>query len=356
MIKEPLVHLPLESYGSRYTEYMATIEKKAFSEVFDVKQILPDVGVAADITTGRVLDRVNRPRFSMAQMSQLLAGPNDIGKIYLSDFYTTGLDSLMYSGKRFAAYSFCWAQTFDRFDFTAQEHMAWMRSWEYMALAIYRRVFVASTLLKELIVAASPASENIVEVVGLPFDSEYIKSLLNPALCPADEYDCVYSSRWDEEKQPLFLIELVKANPNLKFAVCTGRADLTGTELSAIRWAFELEKAGRLTIYRGCTKPQYLAILSRSRVQFNCALQDWVSFTLLEALTMGCQPLYPNFRSFPEALMHAEGNLYSPFNVKSASEKLRSLVKDPTPFEFKDSVLYFHDNALRRIAESILQD
>ena len=357
-MKQQLFHLPLESYSSRYTDYMATIEDKRFSELFSVHTVSPDnLGVSADIQAGRVLDRIQRPRWSMAQISRLLEyNSTDLGKVYLSDFYTTGLDAIAYSGKQGRLYSFLWAQTFDCYDFTAQEHMNWMRPWEVMAFSIYRKVFVACPMLKELIVAALPAADPIVEVVGLPFDSAHVRSLLDPALCPSEEFDVVYSSRWDKEKQPHFFLEVLRQNPNMRFAVCTGRTELTGTDARSVKMALDLEKAGRLTIFRGCSKAQYLAVLSRSKVQFNCALQDWVSFTLLEGLTMGCQPLYPAFRSFPDALYHSESNLYAPFNLASANAKLKALVNRETMFNYRDAVLQYHDAALTRIANIIEQD
>ncbi len=356
MIKQPLLHLPLEPLGSRYTEYLQAIEAKHLGELFDVKPLVPTIGVAADIQSGRVLDSVNRPRYAMAQMEMLLTQGRDLGNVYFSDFYHTGLDALAYSGKSFFAYSYLWAQTFDKYDFTATQHMSWMRPWEIMAFNIYRKVFVACPLLKELICAAMPNLEPQIEVVGLPFDSAHIKSLLDVTLCPADPIDVVYSSRWDTEKNPEVFIEVVRSNPNLKFAVCTGRSELTGTATSAIKTALALEEAGRLRIFRGCTKPQYLAVLSRSTVQFNCALQDWVSFTLLEGLAMGCQPLYPNYRSFPEALHFSESSLYAPFEMADINRKLRALVTSKTGFEYREAVLDYHDKALARIAAIIERD
>jgi hypothetical protein len=291
-------------------------------------------------------------------MSALLKGlkGRDFGKVYFSDFYTTGLDALKYSGAAHQAYSFLWAQTFDCHDFTAQLHMDWMRPWEVMAFNTYRKVFVACDGLKELIVAALPQVEHQVVVVGLPFNSAAVRAMMDVTLCPADEIDCVYSSRWDFEKQPKFFLELVKACPNLKFAVCTGRGELTGTDAASVKQAEALEAAGRLRIYRGCTKAQYLAVLSRSKVQFNGALQDWISYTLLEALTMGCQPLYPNIRSFPQALQWSEPNLYVPYDLNDAKNKLGALVNSKDSFPFRDPILAYHDAALLNIANIIEAD
>ncbi len=66
------------------------------------------------------------------------------------------------------------------------------------------------------------------------------------------------------------------------------------------------------------TKQNYYQILDESKVQFNCADQDWVSFTLLEAVTFGCHPVYPDFRSFPEVFTP------NPRYVRSDADKLNS--------------------------------
>jgi len=64
--------------------------------------------------------------------------------------------------------------------------------------------------------------------------------------------------------------------------------------------ARELESKGDLKIYENLKKDQYYELLADSRVLFNCALQDWVSNTVSEADTLGCNVLFPAYRSFPE--------------------------------------------------------
>ena len=358
MIKESLALVPLEPYAQRYTSYLGDVEEKIFSQSFKTVSHKPKEGIVMDIQSGRVLDTYNRPLWCMNQMQSLLTKHGkDLGKVYFSDFYHTGLDALRYSGIRHQAYAFLWAQTFDQYDFTASDHMEWMRPYEAMALSIYRKVFVASAMLKELIVSAFPNTQLQVEVVGLPFDSAHVKSLADFSLCPTEKIDVVYSSRWDLEKNPQFFLSLVKSMDGVKFAVCTGSEDLRGTDFGAIAEAKRLEESGRLRIYRGLNKASYLAILSRSTIQFNCSLQDWVSFTLLEGLTMGCIPVYPNHRSFPVELYYDPRFLYAPFVLADAVEKVRNVLQSKMQtFPYKDTILDRHDGALHRVADIIQQD
>jgi hypothetical protein len=158
------------------------------------------------------------------------------------------------------------------------------------------------------------------------------------------------------EKNPGLFLDLAITFPNKKFAICTGWEELRGTAKDDIERAKRMAAAGKnLSIFTGCTKGRYYAMLSMSKVQFNSGLQDWVSFTLLEALAYGCAPLYPNHRSFPETLLYHEPSLYKPFSVESAAEKFISLVEIGFPDITRNLILDHHSQALTRIADIIAQ-
>jgi hypothetical protein len=358
-MKQSLIHLPLERYKQRYTEFLADWEKESFSKTFEVSQLEPpEANVVLDIKTGSVLDSIARPCYAMAQITQLLTGvaAPDLGRIYCSDFYTPGLDALAYSGRRFHASAFLWAQTFDQFDFTARDHMAWMRPWEVMAFEIYDHVFVASSLLADLIITALPAYAHKVHVVGLPFNSDHVLKQWDQSFNKGvGHIDCVYSSRWDKEKDPNFFLDVVETCRDYTFAICTGWPDVRGNDRQAIERLRVLRERGQpnLQVFTGCTKGQYYAVLAESEVQFNCARQDWVSFTLLEALVFGCSPLYPNFRSFPEALMGRQEFMYRPNDLEDACRKLQKLINSPEEEFPAQDVLDYHNHTLDRIAAII---
>jgi hypothetical protein len=355
-----LLHLPLERYRQRYTEMLDGWESQVFSKDFSpYVPLIPtdsNTPVVLDIVSGSVLDSVARPSWALRQMQLLInsSGAKTLGDVYFSDFYTSGLDALAYCKRDFKAHAFCWAQSFDRFDFTAAPGtIQWMRPWEYMALDIYSSVFVASPLLAEFIIAASPAAEEKVHVVGLPFNSAEVAALLDTSF-NSQHFDCVYTSRWDKEKNPGLFLALVESRPDLKFAICTGWPEVRGTDTQAIAQLNRLRQSNsNLTVFTKLTKSEYYSVLSNSRVQFNCAKQDWISFTLLEALTFGCVPLYPNTRSFPEALQYQQEYLYEPNNLRQASAKLTSLVRSSEPCTVGRSVLDYHDQTLQRISNII---
>jgi glycosyltransferase involved in cell wall biosynthesis len=348
----PLLHLPLEKYQSRYTELLADWETEAFVKAkFKPTKIEPKEDSAVlNIITGEVLDSIQRPRYAMAQMMELLARPDfDFGPIYFSDFFHPGLEALPYSRRSFKAFSFLWAQTFDQYDFTTRM-VEWMRPWEVMAFDIYSLVFVAHPVLKDLIVSAIPNAR--VEVVGLPYNSTSVSKLWDKSFLPSEEYDVVYTSRWDYEKDPSVFVSLVDSRPDLSFAICTGLPELKGSDVGAIQAIQRLAQTRQnIRIYTNLSKGQYYSVLARSKVQFNCAMQDWVSFTLLDALTYNCRPLYPCFRSFPDTLCYSFNNLYAPGSSTDANKKLDRLLSEPVNKDLRWRILQLHDSALDSIAQ-----
>jgi glycosyltransferase involved in cell wall biosynthesis len=353
-----LNHLMLEPYQARYTEFLHQWENRAFGKYFNVNPISPaQQQVALQIGTGEVLDAVNRPVWAMNQVAELMKQAPTLGHIWFSDFFHPGLEALPYSRSHFRAFSFLWAQSFDRYDFTTK-FMSWMRPWEIMALDIYEKIFVACEFLKELIVTAVPHVEEKISVVGLPFNHRAVQGRLGN-VPQMREFDLVYSSRFDTEKDPGFFLDVVEGNPSIRAVICTGHPELRGTDSTQVRRAKDLRNIGRLTIKENCSKEDYYHVLASSKVQFNCAKQDWVSFTLLEALTFGCMPLYPAFRAFPDTLYHHPNHLYIPNDLRSAAEKLIALLDNPPPEkEFNDyriTILEEHSGTLDRIGREIAE-
>jgi hypothetical protein len=76
-------------------------------------------------------------------------------------------------------------------------------------------------------------------------------------------------------------------------------------------------------------KNDYYNLLNDTRVLFNCALQDWVSNTVSEADTLGCNVLYPAYRSFPETFANDPNRLYIPWSLHDALDKLIRLLDHP---------------------------
>jgi glycosyltransferase involved in cell wall biosynthesis len=243
----------------------------------------------------------------------------------------------------------------DQFDFT-RNFVEWMRPYEVMAFEIFTHVFVAHPLLRELIVSALPSFESKIHVVGLPFSSAHVLKQVDKEWSPDNPVDVIYSSRFDKEKNPHLFLDVVDRCRDVKFVICTGHAELRGTAEDAVARALELAKRKRsnLRIYTGMTKGRYYKLLLNSKIQVNTSWQDWVSFTLLEALTFRCTPLYPNHRSFPQTLDYNNDWLYVPDDSLDLANRIVELLsRPPTPNVhngLKAGIVNYHDGALNRIA------
>ena len=372
MIKQTLVCSHLEPYKARYTERLSEWERQEFSRKFVVESNVPDGDqLVMDIMSGEVLDTVQRPLWAMKQSLRLLtslATPKiSTTKYWFSDFYHPGLDALAYTRRPFKAYSFLWAQTFDIHDFTTRNYSEWMPQWESMALGIYRKVFVASSLLRELIMVRFPGEEIARKIVkvGLPFSYEdCLKQYPDYSICDHSSrpFDVVWSSRMDTEKNFKAFMDIVVALPSLKFVICSGHPTLQGTDPVVQFLRDDPSRRPRnLEIRLGCTKAQYYKTLAESKIQFNCAKQDWVSYTLLEALTFGCIPVYPMTRSFteelsPEFMYRSESITDAIELVMQMSGAARQVATSDLYREMRERILLTHNEVLQRISGEIEHD
>jgi hypothetical protein len=147
-----------------------------------------------------------------------------------------------------------------------------------------------------------------------------------------------FAARWDQEKQPDFFMDLIESwnrrhttkHIKVEFALFSG-AKLRSNNDSYMRRTRELQEKGDLVIYEDLEKNDYYALLNDTRVLFNCALQDWVSNTVSEADSLGCNVLYPAYRSFPETFANDPDRLYIPWSLDDAIYKLTPLLNEPHP-------------------------
>jgi hypothetical protein len=141
-----------------------------------------------------------------------------------------------------------------------------------------------------------------------------------------------FAARFDQEKQPGFFMDLAEMyqehNSDVTFAIFSG-GPLRSNDSSYVDRARAMAAAGQLEIHENLTKNEYYALVNDSRVLFNCALQDWVSNTVSEADTLGCNVLYPAYRSFPETFADDPNRLYVPWSIDDAFTKLELLLTEP---------------------------
>jgi hypothetical protein len=142
-----------------------------------------------------------------------------------------------------------------------------------------------------------------------------------------------FAARFDQEKQPGFFMDLIEMYSELtsepcEFAIYSG-GPLRSNNPEYVERARRMEAEGKLRIYDNISKNEYYAHLNNTRVLFNCALQDWVSNTVSEADTLGCNVLYPAYRSFPETFANDPNRLYIPWSIDDAYHKMQLLLREP---------------------------
>ena len=343
-----LYYMGLEPYKARYTLQLQDWNTAVFDRRGLDYVVVPGETLSNDqaIVTGQVLDAHGRTYFGMSQLMNLIrmmkAGElNNEDVIYFEDMFQPGIESLPYimdqidPSQRPRIFVRCLAQSIDPDDFVHVWGMAkWMAQYEKLVDSFVSGVLATNEeMVAHLKIAGWTAP--VYNISGLAFGKAEVQSRVE-SIRPFRErkHRVVFSARWDQEKQPDFYMDLIEAwndQPGLEeveFCVCSG-GRLKSNSDSYMQRTRDLVARGLLTIYEDLEKNEYYNIVNDSRVVFNCALQDWVSNTVSEADALGCNVLYPAYRSFPETFANDHSRLYVPWSIGDAMDKLEALLDRP---------------------------
>lgn len=342
-----IFYMGLEPYEGRYTLQLTEWAERAFKKRGIEYVIVPGTTIdnSKAIVTGQVLDAHGRSYFGMSQLMNLVkmmkAGEitsNDA--IFFEDMFQPGMESLPYilqqSPEKYRPKIFlrCLAQAVDPDDFVHVWGMSkWMSLYEEMCNEIPNVHILATN--EEMVAHMRIANWRapIYNISGLSFGKQEVLSRVK-TVKPFEQRTkrVCFAARFDQEKQPDFFMDLIqrvrKQDPSIEFAVFSGGPLRSNNEKYLTR-ARDLESRGDLKIYENLKKDEYYELLADSRVLFNCALQDWVSNTVSEADTLGCNVLYPAYRSFPETFANDRDRLYIPWSQEDAYQKLNILLMRP---------------------------
>ena len=350
-----LYYMGLESYKARYTLQLTEWNRRVFDRRgLDVVYV---PGLTLDnsqkIVVGQVLDAHGRSYFGMSQMMNLVrlmqqgeVTAEDV--IFFEDMFQPGFESLGYiitqvpPELRPKIYVRCLAQAIDPDDFVHVWGMGrWMMDYERMVndiVAISGGAVLATNEEMVMHMKIAGWTAPIYNISGLAFGKEEVRERVPGELRPFLERGMRvgFAARWDQEKQPDFYMDLIELyherNPgvDIEFCVFSG-SKLKSNNDSYMQRTRQMQADGQLTVYEDLEKNDYYALLNDTRVLFNCALQDWVSNTVSEADTLGCNVLYPAYRSFPEAFANDHTRLYTPWSLKDAVKKLEKLLHLESP-------------------------
>jgi hypothetical protein len=345
----------LESYEARYTLQLSEWNRRVFDQrELDVVYVPGStIDNTQSISVGQVLDAHGRSYFGMSQLMNLVqmmrngeVSSDDI--IYFEDMFQPGIESLPYildqvdASLRPKIYVRCLAQAIDPDDFVHVWGMSkWMGLYEQMVNELVKNSGGAVLATNEEMVAhmrIAGWTAPIYNISGLAFGKEEVLERIGGAekIRAFDQRAkrVVFAARFDQEKQPDFYMDLIEEyhsrNPGsgVEFAVLSG-GPLRSNNPKYLERAYRMDKLGQLKIFENLKKNNYYDIVNNSRVMFNCALQDWVSNTVSEADTLGCNVLYPAYRSFPETFANDPERLYIPWSIKDAYNKLQNLLQEP---------------------------
>jgi hypothetical protein len=345
-----LYYMGLESYQARYTLQLTEWNRRVFGRRgLDVVYVPGEtLDNSQKISVGQVLDAHGRSYFSMSQMMNLVrlmqqgeVTAEDV--IYFEDMFQPGIESLPYimdqipAAQRPRVYVRCLAQSIDPDDFVHVWGMAkWMGLYEKMVNEFVTAVLATNEeMVAHMRIAGWTAP--IYNISGLAFGQAEVLERIGGAdnIRPFGDRPrrVAFAARFDQEKQPGFFMDLIEMYGYLtqepcEFVIYSG-GELRSNNPELVARARMYEQEGKLKIYDNLKKDEYYALLNNTRVLFNCALQDWVSNTVSEADTLGCNVLYPAYRSFPETFANDPNRLYVPWSIDDAYHKMQNLLREP---------------------------
>tara|TARA_B100000941_G_scaffold255723_1_gene204583 strand:+ start:1683 stop:2900 length:1218 start_codon:yes stop_codon:yes gene_type:complete len=356
-----LFYMGLEPYEGRYTLQLQEWSERVFKKKNIDYVIVPGTTIdnTKSISVGQVLDAHGRSYFGMSQLMnlvQMMRNGEVTAKdaVFFEDMFQPGIESLPYimcqipEEQRPKIFLRCLAQAVDPDDFVHVWGMGkWMSLYEKMCNEIPNVHILATNeeMVAHMRIAGWEAP--IYNISGLSFGKQEVLERVDNKIKPWNERSnrVVFAARFDQEKQPDFFMDVIEmvhertrnfdretlTDPidPVEFAVLSG-GPLRSNNEKYLKRALEMEEKGQLKIYKDLQKNDYYNIVNDSKVLFNCALQDWVSNTVSEADTLGCNVVYPAYRSFPETFANDYSRLYTPWSKEDAVTKIMTGLEKPS--------------------------
>ena len=348
-----LFYMGLEPYEGRYTLQLQEWSERVFKQRGIDYTVVPGTTIdnTKSISVGQVLDAHGRSYFGMSQLMnlvQMMRNGECSGDdaVFFEDMFQPGMESLPYimcqipEEQRPTIYLRCLAQAVDPDDFVHVWGMSkWMSLYEQMCNEIPNVHILATN--EEMVAHMRIANWTapIYNISGLSFGKEEVLGRVGGNI---QEWDTrknrvIFAARFDQEKQPDFFMDIIEimapyiktVNPDIEFAGLSG-GPLRSNNQKYLDRALQMEANGTLTIMKDLQKNDYYNVVNDSKVLFNCALQDWVSNTVSEADALGCNVVYPAYRSFPETFANDHTRLYMPWSKEDAVTKIIQGLDSPS--------------------------
>lgn len=338
--KKNIWYFGLEPIKARYTEQLSTRWIPQAFELYNNQVNFVSIDGTYDdsqqIKVGAVLDACGRGMYAMSQsqrfLSYLSSGDVKNGDVlYFQDFWHPGIESIFYALDLYKIdvriYSMLHAQSVDEYDFTYQMR-DWMKPIEIGISKKMNGIFVGSTIHKDQL--RNYGFECPIHVVSLPYGKEDTLNLIDPQYADNKKNQVIFASRLDKEKNPYFLLQVIDrflSNfPSWSWLITTSGKEFRSNLPGVVDMFYEYSKKNpRLKMLNDLSKVEYYQSIAESRIMFNSSLQDYVSWTSIEAHTFKTLFICPNFRSFPDFC--DQRFMYKPFDVEDAVQLLDASVE-----------------------------
>lgn len=333
-------YLPLEHIDRRYTKMMDEQLMRAFARrPVRTHRLYPEE-LPGEIVTGAFLDADGTNYFKAGQIRMVAEAfrkgrVKDGDKFFVSDLWFPGIEAIKYMAffhnVKVELWGIMHAGSWTPSDFVAQMG-PWCAHHERGWLTAADGVFVGSEFHRdEMVVSLYPVLmpecrdvKDKIHATGLAFDSQDVFKLAGVgAPLPWDwrENRVVFAGRLDDEKQPWLFDELAE------------RCADTGAEFIK---TYELD----------LSKADYFRLLSYSKVIFSAALQENFGYAVLEAATLGVQPVLPDRVVYPE--FYGEQHRYA--DMDEAERLTRDFLTNPAkPYDPE-----WHDGGIERMLDTML--
>lgn len=316
-----LIYVPVERRKDRYTSNLYDWTRKAFQR-HGVAYDTVEGSYSSSTGKGTIYDWANRSRWTAVQNYRLIeryqSGQIQEGDvIYFEDVLHPGVEGLRLAMPDIPFWGWLHGTCFDRHDFMAR--IPFGQEWEEMlGRGVYTGMFTANQALADLYKEGLEL-DCCTKLIpsGHVWDSEMVleQGGIDPRTTKRRDR-VVWSSRWDKCKDPMRFLELARHSKEhgnqYQFVVCTANSDIRSDDPHLVDELMRASLEGTVQVMTDLHKKEYYNILATSKVLFSSSMMDWTSYILLEGAAFGCYPMFPDTRSFQEALRGSKDYLYPP--------------------------------------------
>jgi len=319
-------YLPLEPLEMRYTKMQDEETQKHFKEHnFDYETIYGEP-LSSEIKTGAFLDANSTNHYKFTQLMKVTKLFNE-GQIkrgdmfYISDLWFPGIEAIRYMAyfnkvEPIGISGILHAGSFTDTDYV-NDMKYWARDQELSWIKQSDIIFLGSEQTRQDLISKfnlSITELQKLKVTGLAFDSKRLSKYQKT--WSEKKNQIIFPHRLDDEKQPFLMETIEKLYPDIKVIY---------------------------THKHKYSKDEYYKILGESKVLFSGSLQENYGYSVLEAITLGVNPVLPFNRTSNYKYIYPNKVLYKSF--EEAVEKVKEFLDKPINLRY---IGQYYDNSLNR--------